>query len=1601
MDVDGETSPAAENSVDSVVESIRERLALLGPEAWGGAAPSAGRFEWVDGVLLQAATNGEWVLLENANLCSPTVLDRLNPLLETGGSLLVSECGHGADGEPRVVRAHPEFRLFLALDPRRGEVSRAMRNRGVEVFMDAREATSAMEAEETLSEKENARDFADGNAPREAWERYGGSIGDASLVASPRDDLEGILAAAGVPAGAARRAMADAHLALVTGDCVEAEPLTSGSVPSVETEEARCLRVARARASAAAARFAQLTHREAKTWAALTLELLSRGVGAEAALRRSWTHVYARGEASEQARRFARVAFETRVKPFVDATRRGFGFEPSAKCASAMARSTLIEPLGWPDSAAGEATTDVASRARRAGALLETVAGTLAGRERAESDDEYRVPNLALAAFPLRALRRHLALGEEAREDTNAMTDAPNGVVSADASVSGEASASESTRLLHLLRASGHAFLCGVAHGARGGLTRDALRDAAAWLRRLARRFEEPTNPANTQTLSKPKTLNQGDFERDSLGASAELQALARAAEALASHDVTAEEPEAILRDPSQTRNDARTNDENETMKTALRAVAARGLARLARGAAHTSAAVSLAAVTSDVASALQLSVAFVTKPETRGRGARAHALVDALAPALEAAAAFELAVAGALAKAVASSGDFSLKNPGPTKDRTEDRTRRIETEGVIAALRDAQDWRLRLEALARSTPARAMRRGEDGSPPDATATQNFATAYHLLRAAMGALGDAAARRGAGNVDVDVDAPLRTATGTTMHATESNDGGGDGGGDDAARTSSRRKKSPRVLNREEKKAEEAAPPKAATTTTPALAWETWRRASAHADAALGVPAGDPPAPLLWRHGGRPAMPRSALLRVAEDRTRALCAALQPGAEARAAAPAAAASLETPFSEAATSTTAALAAAADAAAAAVGTPVGASLRAAALEGLCFFAWTHAPRDGARAGARVDADTDASRLEADAGAIPATLAAECAALAASAACAGTATTAVAVMAEHEGARDFKHAAALDTDAGGVGSSAERLKSAEPPPAYALPGTALLRSSSDFLPKTSPASATPALGFPAWSRKWPACANAHDALLPLLELHSLETQPFLLADLSRLCVEAGTRAETLGMPSAATLAAAEAGLRFGIGSSPRAPSDFEAHRHVVWLAEELFASQTIGKEGDKGMDNTMIASARAKWREALPTLAHAAWRSWHAASWGGVADAPEAVAPLAPKKRKSTSMSAVTETHLPLGTRIARRWLESIGPARSEGAPATALAAALVAGSPPGVASRAARILQMRLASRALRLRKPSAADAASGEWASLGALAAHVVLAHVSAARDASSREEETETSDGAETSAAAALRESCAALAAHCAEPHARRDGSDASETITRRFETAAATVRHAPFRSVAETLVAPLVASLAAGAEARRARVVAEEDVFSVFSRRRRLSPARPLCASSSRRAATARAEARPGCCSASRALTCSCRTGLPTPRRLRRRRSRAKRRLWRSRRTRRWRRWRGRAPRRPSPTHPNLRSRRRRSRRRRSRRTSTGYERRRRRARARPSGTRCAARRRRSGTGLAASSACSGSRAGSEGSFRGIPPSRASTPPSRTRAPL
>jgi midasin len=93
-----------------------------------------GTFEWVDGPLVKALENGHWLLLDNVNFCSPSVLDRLNPLLEPNGSLSINERGVMEDQVRKVV-PHANFRLFMSMNPEFGEISRAMRNRGIELVL--------------------------------------------------------------------------------------------------------------------------------------------------------------------------------------------------------------------------------------------------------------------------------------------------------------------------------------------------------------------------------------------------------------------------------------------------------------------------------------------------------------------------------------------------------------------------------------------------------------------------------------------------------------------------------------------------------------------------------------------------------------------------------------------------------------------------------------------------------------------------------------------------------------------------------------------------------------------------------------------------------------------------------------------------------------------------------------------------------------------------------------------------------------------------------------------------------------------------------------------------------------------------------------------------------------------------------------------------------------------------------------------------------------------------------------------------------------------------------------------------------------------------
>ena len=105
------------------------------------------RFEWVDSVLVKAITDGEWAVFENANICNPSILDRLNPLLEEGNqTMVINEQGLNDSTQTlRTVKAHESFRAIFVLSQKSlveqgRDVSRALRNRCVQLsltFVDA------------------------------------------------------------------------------------------------------------------------------------------------------------------------------------------------------------------------------------------------------------------------------------------------------------------------------------------------------------------------------------------------------------------------------------------------------------------------------------------------------------------------------------------------------------------------------------------------------------------------------------------------------------------------------------------------------------------------------------------------------------------------------------------------------------------------------------------------------------------------------------------------------------------------------------------------------------------------------------------------------------------------------------------------------------------------------------------------------------------------------------------------------------------------------------------------------------------------------------------------------------------------------------------------------------------------------------------------------------------------------------------------------------------------------------------------------------------------------------------------------------------------
>lgn len=126
---------------DSAISGLRSKLTTLDAIVKNAETlNTGGHFEWVDSKIVRALKFGQYICLEHVNLCSSAILDRLNSVFEPNGKLLLSEKGvsstESGANQSESVSKHQQFRAFLTLDPKNGEISRAMRNRCVELNFD-------------------------------------------------------------------------------------------------------------------------------------------------------------------------------------------------------------------------------------------------------------------------------------------------------------------------------------------------------------------------------------------------------------------------------------------------------------------------------------------------------------------------------------------------------------------------------------------------------------------------------------------------------------------------------------------------------------------------------------------------------------------------------------------------------------------------------------------------------------------------------------------------------------------------------------------------------------------------------------------------------------------------------------------------------------------------------------------------------------------------------------------------------------------------------------------------------------------------------------------------------------------------------------------------------------------------------------------------------------------------------------------------------------------------------------------------------------------------------------------------------------------------
>ncbi|MCA9795266.1 MAG: AAA family ATPase, partial [Candidatus Eremiobacteraeota bacterium] len=113
-------------------EDLEDTGAELRNNLEGAFRTVPGKFEWRDGIIIEAMKKGQWIVLDEINLAEPAVLERLNSLLDNDRAVVLTE--HLGER----IKADSRFRIFATMNPAtndyggRKELSPAMRNRFTE-----------------------------------------------------------------------------------------------------------------------------------------------------------------------------------------------------------------------------------------------------------------------------------------------------------------------------------------------------------------------------------------------------------------------------------------------------------------------------------------------------------------------------------------------------------------------------------------------------------------------------------------------------------------------------------------------------------------------------------------------------------------------------------------------------------------------------------------------------------------------------------------------------------------------------------------------------------------------------------------------------------------------------------------------------------------------------------------------------------------------------------------------------------------------------------------------------------------------------------------------------------------------------------------------------------------------------------------------------------------------------------------------------------------------------------------------------------------------------------------------------------------------------